>query len=101
VHKVPVGDFHCGMRALRRDVWEKLQVRTPGMAFATELIVNASQIGTAHRRNADHAEEGRPRSAAWDHARLVHNIRRIPHRMKKNTTRRLARRVSPREQTGA
>lgn len=45
VHHVPIGDFHCGMRALRRDCWERIDVRTLGMEFATEMIVNAAQAG--------------------------------------------------------
>jgi len=45
VHAVPIGDFHCGMRALRRDAWERMDVRTTGMEFATEMIVNASHAG--------------------------------------------------------
>jgi glycosyltransferase involved in cell wall biosynthesis len=79
VHKVPVGDFHCGMRALRRDVWEKLQVRTPGMEFATELIVNAAQIGlrigevptTLKKDGRDRPPHLRSFRDGWRHLRFI------------------------------
>ena len=45
VHGAPVGDFHCGMRAFRRDVFPRMNVRTSGMEFATEMIVNAAKAG--------------------------------------------------------
>ena len=37
-----VNDFHCGIRAVRRDALEKLHLRTGGMEFATEMIAQAS-----------------------------------------------------------
>jgi len=40
--RIPVGDFHCGMRAFRRDRILDLGLRTTGMEFASEMIVRAS-----------------------------------------------------------
>lgn len=40
--KIPVGDFHCGLRAFRRDSIRKLGLATPGMEFASEMVVKAS-----------------------------------------------------------
>jgi len=37
----PVGDFHCGMRAFTADAYRRMQVRTQGMEFATEMVANA------------------------------------------------------------
>lgn len=37
-----IGDFHCGMRAFRKDAYEKMQLQTLGMEFATEMIVKAT-----------------------------------------------------------
>ncbi len=34
-YKIPIGDFHCGMRALRKEHYERMKLRTIGMAFAT------------------------------------------------------------------
>lgn len=40
--KIPVGDFHCGMRAFRRDTIMGLGLKTEGMEFASEMVVRAS-----------------------------------------------------------
>lgn len=40
--RIPVGDFHCGMRAFRRDRLLELGLRTSGMEFASEMVVRAS-----------------------------------------------------------
>jgi glycosyltransferase involved in cell wall biosynthesis len=36
------GDFHCGLRAFRRDTVAKMDLRTTGMEFASELVVKAT-----------------------------------------------------------
>ncbi len=43
--KSPVGDFHCGLRAFRKDAIEGLGLRTLGMEFASEMIVKATAFG--------------------------------------------------------
>src|SRR6202162_265595 len=43
--KSPVGDFHCGLRAFRKDEIEQLELRTLGMEFASEMIVKATAFG--------------------------------------------------------
>ena len=40
--RIPVGDFHCGIRAFRRDRMLELGLRTSGMEFASEMVVRAS-----------------------------------------------------------
>ena len=40
--KSPVGDFHCGLRAFRKEAIEKLNLQTDGMEFASEMIVKAT-----------------------------------------------------------
>jgi glycosyltransferase involved in cell wall biosynthesis len=40
--RIPVGDFHCGMRAFRRDKILELGLRTSGMEFASEMVVRAA-----------------------------------------------------------
>jgi hypothetical protein len=40
-----VRDAHCGMRGLRRDVLPRLDLRTPGMEFASEMVIRASKEG--------------------------------------------------------
>ena len=39
---IPVGDFHCGIRAFRRDRVLALGLVTSGMEFASEMVVRAS-----------------------------------------------------------
>ncbi len=38
-----VRDAHCGMRAVRRDRLELLELRTTGMEFASEMVVRAAK----------------------------------------------------------
>lgn len=40
--RIPVGDFHCGIRAFRRDKMLGLGLKTDGMEFASEMVVRAS-----------------------------------------------------------
>jgi glycosyltransferase involved in cell wall biosynthesis len=40
-----VSDAHCGMRALRRDTLTSLDLRMPGMEFASEMVIRASKAG--------------------------------------------------------
>jgi Glycosyl transferase family 2 len=39
-----VRDAHCGMRALRRDRLERLDLRTTGMEFASEMVIRAAKV---------------------------------------------------------
>jgi hypothetical protein len=41
--KTGVRDAHCGMRGLRRDVLPRLDLRTTGMEFASEMIIRAGK----------------------------------------------------------
>lgn len=38
----PVQDFHCGMRGFSRDSIRKLGLTTPGMEFASEMVIKAT-----------------------------------------------------------
>jgi len=40
----PVGDFYCGIRGLRIDAYERMDLRTTGMEFATEMVVKATLL---------------------------------------------------------
>ncbi len=42
---IPVRDFHCGLRAFRRDSILGLNLRTTGMEFASEMVVRSSLAG--------------------------------------------------------
>jgi glycosyltransferase involved in cell wall biosynthesis len=42
---IPVHDFHCGLRAFRRDAILGLNLRTTGMEFASEMVVKSGLAG--------------------------------------------------------
>ena len=42
-YNIPVGDFHCGMRAFTREAYKKMNLQTEGMEFATEMVVRAAR----------------------------------------------------------
>jgi glycosyltransferase involved in cell wall biosynthesis len=76
-----VSDAHCGMRALRRDVLPRLDLRTTGMEFASEMVIRASK---ERLRIAEFPIEYHPRGGesklsswrdGWRHLRflLVHS----------------------------
>jgi glycosyltransferase involved in cell wall biosynthesis len=76
-----VKDAHCGMRALRREVLPRLDLRTTGMEFASEMVIRASK---ENLRIAEFPIEYHPRGGesklssfrdGWRHLRflLVHS----------------------------
>ncbi len=40
--RIPIGDFHCGLRGGDTERLRALDLRTPGMEYATEMIVRAA-----------------------------------------------------------
>lgn len=40
--KIPIYDFHCGLRGFRKEAIQKLNLQTTGMEFASEMVVKAS-----------------------------------------------------------
>ena len=43
--RVPVGDFHCGLRGFRKESIRGLDLTSPGMEFASEMLVKAQKAG--------------------------------------------------------
>jgi hypothetical protein len=41
----PIRDFHCGLRGFSRDAMAALELRAPGMEFASEMVVKATMRG--------------------------------------------------------
>ncbi len=41
----PCGDFHCGLRGVSREAMLRLDLRAPGMEFASEMVVKATLAG--------------------------------------------------------
>jgi glycosyltransferase involved in cell wall biosynthesis len=76
-----ISDAHCGMRALRREVLGRLDLRTTGMEFASEMVIRAAK---ENLRIAEFPIEYHPRGGesklssfrdGWRHLRflLVHS----------------------------
>jgi glycosyltransferase involved in cell wall biosynthesis len=77
--KSPVGDFHCGLRAFRKDAIERLELRTLGMEFASEMVVKATAFGlrvteiptTLSPDGRERAPHLRTWSDGWRHLRFL------------------------------
>ncbi|MBR9652961.1 glycosyltransferase family 2 protein [Thalassobius aquimarinus] len=39
--RTPIGDSHCGLRAIRKDILEDLNLTSKGMEFASEMVLKA------------------------------------------------------------
>ena len=76
-----VDDVHCGMRALRRDALPRLDLRTTGMEFASEMVIRAAKEKLVMRQFAIeyHPRAGESKLSSfrdgWRHLRflLVHS----------------------------
>lgn len=43
--RIPIGDFHCGLRGFSTEAIARLGLISPGMEFATEMIAKAARAG--------------------------------------------------------
>lgn len=79
ISRAPIGDFHCGMRALTKSAYRSMGLRTPGMEFATEMVVAAAKQGLRiaevptvlypdRRNRAPHLRSFRD---GWRHLRFI------------------------------
>src|SRR4029450_12301071 len=73
----PIGDAHCGLRAIRRDVLPRLDLRSTGMEFASEMVIRAARAQLVIREVpiALHPRGGEsklsPFRDGWRHLRLM------------------------------
>ncbi len=75
----PVGDFHCGLRAFRRDAILRLDLRTTGMEFASEMVVKAAYFNlriaevptTLKKDGRDRPPHLRSWRDGWRHLRFM------------------------------
>jgi glycosyltransferase involved in cell wall biosynthesis len=74
-----VGDSQCGMRGFTRELYDRLDIRTTGMEFASELVIKAARQGARRteipitlwpdkRRRAPHLKSF---PDGWRHLRLM------------------------------
>ena len=72
-----LSDAHCGMRGFSREAIEKMQLQTPGMELASEMILQAARanLSTAELPIPYRAREGtsklRTFSDGWRHLRFM------------------------------
>lgn len=75
----PIGDAHCGLRAFRKDAFNKLKLDTPGMEFASEMVVKSSLQGqrmsevpvVLHPDGRDRPPHLRSFRDGWRHLRFL------------------------------
>ena len=74
-----IRDFHCGLRAFRRQAIVDLDLQSPGMEFASEMVVKATlggltiaQVPTRlHRDGRSHPPHLRAWRDGWRHLRFL------------------------------
>lgn len=77
--RAPVGDFHCGLRGFSAEAYRRLDLRTTGMEFASEMVIRAAVLGlriaevpTVLRRDGrDRPPHLRPWRDGWRHLRFM------------------------------
>jgi len=77
--KSRVGDFHCGLRAFSRDAFNRMDLKTSGMEFATEMIVKSVILGmricevptTLSPDGRSRTPHLRPLRDGWRHLRFM------------------------------
>ncbi len=77
--KIPIGDFHSGLRAFRRQAVLDLELRTTGMEYASEMIVRAALAGlkisetpiTLAKDGRGHKSHLNPWRDGWRHLRFL------------------------------
>ena len=79
LYRSPIRDFHCGMRGFTREAFARIGARSPGMEFASEMVINAHRAGLNirevpiklypdKRNRAPHLRSFRD---GWRHLRLI------------------------------
>lgn len=79
LHRSPIRDFHCGMRGFTREAFDLMGARSPGMEFASEMVINAHRAGLDIREvpiklypdKRDRPPHLRSFRDGWRHLRLI------------------------------
>ncbi|HET6408708.1 MAG TPA: glycosyltransferase family 2 protein [Chthoniobacteraceae bacterium] len=77
--KTPVRDFHCGLRGFSRDAYDRMDLKTTGMEFASEMVMKASLRSmrisevpiTLHPDGRSRPPHLRPWRDGWRHLRFM------------------------------
>ncbi len=75
----PVKDFHCGLRAYTKSAFKKMDLRTSGMEFASEMIIKANLFNmkiaevptTLSKDGRSRPSHLRPWRDGWRHLRFM------------------------------
>ena len=77
--RCPSRDFHCGLRAFTKTAYERMQLQTTGMEFASEMVIKATLLGmriaevptTLKKDGRSRAPHLRPWRDGWRHLRFM------------------------------
>jgi hypothetical protein len=77
--RTPIRDAHCGLRAFRKDAYERLSLCCPGMEFASEMVVKSRLRGlrisevpvVLHPDGRDRPPHLRSFRDGWRHLRFL------------------------------
>jgi glycosyltransferase involved in cell wall biosynthesis len=75
----PAKDFHCGLRGVRKDAFLRMDLRTTGMEFASEMVIKANLFGmriaevptTLSEDGRSRPPHLRPWRDGWRHLRFM------------------------------
>lgn len=77
--KCPINDFHCGLRGVKKEAFLRMDLRTTGMEFASEMIIKATILGmritevptTLSKDGRSRPPHLRPWRDGWRHLRFM------------------------------
>jgi len=77
--KCPAKDFHCGLRGFRKDAFKRMDLRTTGMEFASEMVIKANlfdmkiaEVGTTLSKDGrSRPPHLKPWRDGWRHLRFM------------------------------
>ena len=77
--RAPIRDFHCGLRAFTKSAFDRMDLRTTGMEFASEMVIKATLLGmrvsevptTLRRDGRSRPPHLRPWRDGWRHLRYM------------------------------
>ena len=77
--KCPSREFHCGLRGFRKDAFLRMDLRTTGMEFASEMVIKANFLGmriaevptTLSKDGRSRPPHLRPWRDGWRHLRFM------------------------------
>jgi glycosyltransferase involved in cell wall biosynthesis len=75
----PANDFHCGLRGFRKDAFLRMDLRTTGMEYASEMVIKAVLFGmrvcevptTLSKDGRSRPPHLRPWRDGWRHLRFM------------------------------